>query len=222
MTVEGVDTAGTRCRVRWRGTERSLTLPVLGTHNVLNAGLAAALALLLGWDAEAVLGALEGLEPPPGRLQAVPLPGWAPAVFVDYAHSPDALETVLRALAPAARGRLAVVFGCGGERDREKRPRMGAIAAELADLVVVTSDNPRSEDPEAILAEIEAGLPPLREHCVLEVDRARAIHLALSSLGPDDVLLVAGKGHERTQTIGDSVLPFSDVEACRNAWEDLR
>ena len=135
------------------------------------------------------------------------------AVYVDYAHTPDALENVLLALRPHAAGRLIVVFGCGGDRDRGKRPAMGRIASALADLVIVTDDNPRSEAPAAIRAAILSAAPDATEIG----DRAEAIAKGVDRTGDGDVLVVAGKGHESGQTVGDAILPFDDAEVARNA-----
>ena len=147
----------------------------------------------------------------PGRLQAVPLKNGATG-FVDYAHTDDALERVLSSLREVLKpgGRLIAVFGCGGDRDRSKRPRMGAAAARLADLPVLTSDNPRSEDPAAIIREIESGIPAGVRY-LAEPDRAKAIELAVRETRAGDILLVAGKGHETTQEIRGVKHPFSDV-----------
>jgi len=183
-------------------------LPVPGLFQAMNALAALGLVIATGADpvrAAAALGALEGV---PGRMQKVAsLPNGAP-VYVDYAHTPDALETVLTGLRPHAVGRLVCVFGCGGDRDRTKRPEMGEIAARLADVVIVTDDNPRTEPPAAIRAAIMAACPG-----GIEIgDRAAAIRAGVNGLGPDDVLLIAGKGHEQGQTVGSTVLPFDDAE----------
>ena len=152
-----------------------------------------------------------------GRIERVArLPNGA-AVYVDYAHKPGALEAVLRALRPHARGRLVVVFGCGGDRDRGKRPVMGAIATGLADRVIVTDDNPRSENPAAIRREILAAAAG-----AVEIgDRRQAIRAAVEALGPEDLLVIAGKGHETGQIIGGETLPFDDSEEARAAVEAL-
>ncbi len=171
--------------------------------------MAAALAMVLGErDALDRLTALRGVR---GRLElAARLPGGA-AVYVDYAHTSDALERLLTALRPHTGSRLHVVFGAGGDRDRGKRPLMGAAAARFADVAIVTDDNPRSEDPAAIRAAVLAGCPGGREIG----DRAHAIAEALNGLRAGDVLVVAGKGHEQGQTIGDAVIPFDDVSVVR-------
>ncbi|HMQ73672.1 MAG TPA: cyanophycin synthetase, partial [Rubrivivax sp.] len=179
-------------------------LGVLGVLRALGVPLAEAAAVV------------PRLGPVPGRLQRVPAPAGAraPEVLVDYAHTPDALAKVLQSLRPlaAARGgRLWAVFGCGGNRDAAKRPRMGAAAEALADRVVLTSDNPRDEPPEAILAQIAAGLQRPAEAVVIE-NRREAIRHAVAAAGPDDVVLVAGKGHETTQEVAGVEHPFFDVD----------
>ncbi len=202
---------GQRLDVILRGrTRAAVDLPLAGAFQASNALCAAGLALACGADADRVLAALAGLQPVPGRLQRVAVRDGA-AVYVDYAHTPDALANVLAALRPFCRGRLTVVFGCGGDRDPGKRAPMGAIAARLADRVVVTDDNPRGEAPAAIRAAILAGCPDAREIG----DRAEAIAAAIAGLAPGDVLLVAGKGHETGQIIGDRVLPFDDADVVR-------
>ncbi|MFN7228475.1 MAG: UDP-N-acetylmuramoyl-L-alanyl-D-glutamate--2,6-diaminopimelate ligase [Synechococcaceae cyanobacterium] len=189
--------------------------PLLGRFNVMN--LLEAVGVLLQQDIPLPV-LLEGLtrfRGVPGRMERVRAPGDrpAPAVLVDYAHTPDGLESALAACRPFSRGRLICVFGCGGDRDRTKRPLMGAIAARLADQVVVTSDNPRTEDPAGILDDVLAGIPagtPL----VVEVDRALAIAAAIASAAADDLVLIAGKGHEDYQILGTTKVPFDDrVEA---------
>jgi UDP-N-acetylmuramoyl-L-alanyl-D-glutamate--2,6-diaminopimelate ligase len=184
-------------------------LPLPGRFQADNALLAAALAGATGVaDAFSLLGRLTGVR---GRMElATALPNGA-AVYVDYAHTPDALERLLAALRPHTHGRLHVVFGAGGDRDPGKRPLMGAAAARLADVVIVTDDNPRSEDPAAIRAAVLAGCPQGRDGG----GREAAIAAALTGLGPGDVLAVAGKGHEQGQTIGGVTLPFDDVATVR-------
>jgi len=185
---------------------RRVNLPLAGRFQASNALVAAALAIGLGDDADKVYAALEHLEGAPGRLERV-----APQVYVDYAHTPDALETVLKAMRPHTAGRLIVVFGCGGDRDRGKRPLMGEIACRLADKVIVTDDNPRSEAPAQIRREILAGCP----HATEIGDRGEAIRAGVQGLKRGDVLVIAGKGHESGQTIGDVTRPFSDRDEAR-------
>ncbi len=195
-------------RLRGRGGEYAVCLPLPGRFQAENALVAAGLVIAAGGpEAEAVM-ALERLRGARGRLELAGRTRAGAPVFVDYAHTPAALETALAALRPHARGRLIVVFGAGGDRDRGKRPLMGAAAARLADAVIITDDNPRSEEPAAIRAEILAACPQARE----VGERALAIRAALEMLSPDDLLLVAGKGHETGQTIGGRTHPFSDHE----------
>jgi UDP-N-acetylmuramoyl-L-alanyl-D-glutamate--2,6-diaminopimelate ligase len=181
----------------------------------MNALAAAGLSLAVGDAPEAVFAALEGLSGAPGRLQRVGAAPGGGEAYVDYAHTPDGLETVLAALRPHASGRLVVVFGAGGDRDRTKRPLMGEIAGRLADRAIVTDDNPRSEDPAAIRAEVRAGHPGLEEIG----DRREAIRAAVADLRDGDVLVVAGKGHEQGQTIAGVVHPFDDVAETLAALE---
>uniref|UniRef100_UPI0026395129 Mur ligase family protein n=1 Tax=Asticcacaulis sp. TaxID=1872648 RepID=UPI0026395129 len=158
------------------------------------------------------LEALSHLTGARGRLERVGSTGNGAEIYVDYAHTPDGLETVLKALRPHTQGRLICVFGCGGDRDRGKRPQMGAIAERLADRVIVTDDNPRSEEPAFIRAEIMAGLAGTQSSNVLEIgDRRQAIFEAVASLKTGDVLVVAGKGHEQGQIVAGKVLPFDDA-----------
>ena len=200
---------GQLLRIDAGGVRREVMLPLPGRFQADNALMAAALAAVLGErDVLDRLGSLRGVR---GRLElAARLPNGA-AVYVDYAHTPDALERLLTALRPHTTGRLHVVFGAGGDRDRGKRPLMGAAAARLADVAIVTDDNPRSEDPAAIRAAVLGACPGGRE----VGDRARAIAKALNGLRAGDVLAVAGKGHEQGQTIGDTVIPFDDVDVVR-------
>ena len=198
--------------VRAEGREFRLHLPLVGAFQVGNALIAAGLAIVTGSPIEATLAALEDLEGATGRLEFVGRKGSAP-IFVDYAHTPDALANALDALKPYAKGRLVVVFGCGGDRDAGKRPLMGEIAMRRAGRVYVTDDNPRSEDAAAIRKAILAAAPG-----AIEIgDRAAAIAAAVRDLDDGDVLLVAGKGHETGQIVGDRTLPFSDQAAVRAA-----
>ncbi|MGH9528089.1 MAG: glutamate ligase domain-containing protein, partial [Terriglobales bacterium] len=181
--------------------------------------------LALDLPPEQLARGLEAAPPVPGRFQRVAA-GQPFTVVVDYAHTPDALANVLRlARELAPHGRVIVVFGCGGDRDRGKRPQMGAIAAESADLAVVTSDNPRSEPPAAIIAEIAAGLVPVArrqgKRWIEEADRHAAIERALAAAAPGDVVVIAGKGHEDYQIIGGERRHFSDVEEVGLAWRRL-
>ncbi len=202
------DAAGQDLRFEWQGRAHVARLGLIGGFQADNALLAAGLALACGSAAEAVFRALETLQTVRGRMQPVARRASGAAVFVDYAHTPDALATALAALRPHAMGRLLAVIGAGGDRDRSKRVLMGRAAAEHADLVFVTDDNPRSEDPAQIRAMLLEGCPE-----AIEVgDRAEAILRAVDALQPGDVLLIAGKGHETGQIVGDDVFPFDDAE----------
>lgn len=202
-----------RLRLRAPSGVREVLLPLAGRFQVANSLVAAGLALSTGIAEDAVFSALAHLTGAPGRLELVGRTEAGAAAYVDYAHKPEALRSALETVRGFTRGRVIVVFGCGGDRDRGKRPLMGAIAAELADIVIVTDDNPRSEPPQAIRAEILAAAPD-----AIEIgDRGEAIARAVAMLGEGDTLLVAGKGHETGQIVGDRTLPFSDHEALRKA-----
>lgn len=209
---------GVVLRLEVAGRAMNARLPLAGDFQVSNALVAAGLCIATGDRAEAVLGALATLEGAPGRLELVGRRGAAP-VFVDYAHKPDALENVLATVRPLARGRLVVVVGCGGDRDQGKRPIMGEIAARLADRVIVTDDNPRSEEPAAIRRAILDGARGGKAEVVEIGDRAKAIEDAVAALDDGDALVIAGKGHEVGQIVGDKVLPFSDLDCARLALQ---
>jgi UDP-N-acetylmuramoyl-L-alanyl-D-glutamate--2,6-diaminopimelate ligase len=204
----------TRLKLLHAGRAYDVILPLPGDFQVSNALVAAGLCIASGSDPAPVFAALEKLEGAPGRLERVGEKDGAP-VFVDYAHKPDALDKALSALRPFVAGRLIVVFGCGGDRDPGKRPMMGEIATRAADVVIVTDDNPRSEDPAAIRAAILAAAPGAREIG----DRAQAIRAGVALLRPGDALVIAGKGHETGQIVGERVLPFSDADEARAALE---
>jgi UDP-N-acetylmuramoyl-L-alanyl-D-glutamate--2,6-diaminopimelate ligase len=203
-------------RIAHAGKSYQIRLPLVGEFQIENALVAAGLAIATGSDAARVFAALEKLTGAKGRMEQVGTSRGAP-IFVDYAHKPDALAKALDALRPYVTGRLVVVFGAGGDRDRGKRPLMGAVAAEKSDRVIVTDDNPRSEDPAAIRAAILAAVPDALEIA----DRRDAIHRAIADLRPGDALLIAGKGHETGQIIGDRIIPFSDHEAVATALKEL-
>ncbi len=219
-------------RLRADGSEFTLAVPRLDLEervvlrlaarfNVENALAAAAAGLALGVPAEAVVRGLSVTEGVPGRFQAVRV-GQPFAVIVDYSHTPDSLENALRAARSVTRGRVLVVFGCGGDRDRGKRPLMGDIGARLADLAYVTSDNPRSEEPLAIIDEIVAGVPEeLATRVTVEADRRLAIRLALDDARDDDCVVIAGKGHEQGQLIGDRRIPFDDRRVAEELLAEL-
>jgi UDP-N-acetylmuramoyl-L-alanyl-D-glutamate--2,6-diaminopimelate ligase len=194
-----------RIVVRHNGRDFSLHFPLLGSYQVENALVAAGLAIVTGSEPAATIDAIQNLTGVKGRLEVVGQVRGG-LVVVDYAHKPEALAAALNALRPFASGRLICVFGCGGDRDKGKRPIMGRIAADKADRVIITDDNPRSEPPERVRAEIIAGASD-----ALEIgDRALAIHAAIASLSKGDVALIAGKGHETGQILGNTVIPFSD------------
>lgn len=203
------------------GRRYRLQLPLAGDFQAHNALVAASLCVATGGVPDGVFAALEKLEGAPGRLERVGSRNNAP-VFVDYAHKPDALDKVLGALRPLVRRKLIVVFGCGGDRDSGKRAIMGEVAARLADEVIITDDNPRSENPAKIRRAILEGAQKIHGAGVREIgDRAQAIAAAVAELEDGDVLLVAGKGHETGQIVGDKILPFSDQQCIRAALKDL-
>ncbi len=208
----GLDLAGRAKDERGRGADFAFRLPLLGRYNAENAAVAFGCGLGLGFDASVIVRGLERTPGVPGRLERVDA-GQPFAVVVDYAHTPDALAHVLEAVRDHSGGRVLLVFGCGGDRDRGKRPRMGAIAAAKADLAWITNDNPRGEDPRAIASEVAAGAPAGALRVVL--DRREAIAAAFAEARAGDLVMIAGKGHETTQTIGDHVLPFDDRQVAR-------
>ena len=193
------------------GESHRFGTPLIGGFHEMNLLAAITLAIGCGADPAAAVAAGAAVAPAPGRLQRIATCSGGPSIYVDYAHTPDALRAALAALRPHVRGDLALVFGCGGDRDAGKRPRMGEIAARYADRVVVTDDNPRTEDPAAIRAAVRAACPAADEIG----DRERAIAAALGGLGADDALLIAGKGHETGQIVGDTVRPFDDTKVAR-------
>lgn len=201
--------AGQTLFLYWKDVEQKpIELPLIGEFQALNALAAAALCLSLGMEFTAVADGLSKLKPVKGRLEFVGKTESGAAIFVDYAHTPDGLDVLLRAARPHTAGRLKVIFGCGGDRDAKKRPIMGEIASRQADDVIVTDDNPRSEDPAAIRAAILEGAKGAREIG----DRAEAIRVVVGELRKGDTLVIAGKGHETGQIVGKEVLPFSDQD----------
>ena len=198
---------------RWRG--REITLRLQGRFNVLNALAAATCTEALGIPAGTVAAGLASVDRVRGRFEVVDA-GQDFTVIVDYAHTPDGLVQALGAARELTDGRLIVVFGAGGDRDHEKRPLMGEVAGRLADIVIVTSDNPRYEDPGAIIEAVVTGIGP-RDGVLVEVDRARAIESALAAAGPGDVVVVAGKGHETGQEVAGVIRPFDDILVVRQA-----
>ncbi len=222
LAADVLEASAEGCRVRLHHGDAAadLALRLIGRHNVSNwlQAVAAAVAAGADWaDAPAVFAAMPAV---PGRLEPVRVPppdalkgAAVPAVLVDYAHTPDALENVLNAVRPVTAGRLICVFGCGGDRDRTKRPKMARIACELADRAVLTSDNPRTEDPQRILDDAVAGVPPNhRDKVTVQIDRAAAIRDAIAAALPGDTVLIAGKGHEDYQIVGTVKHHFDDRE----------
>jgi UDP-N-acetylmuramoyl-L-alanyl-D-glutamate--2,6-diaminopimelate ligase len=199
---------GQTLTIAYQDKTYKIELPLAGSFQASNALVAAGLAIGLGDAADKVFAALAHLKGAPGRLEKVAYGASGAPIYVDYAHTPDALETVLTALRPHVKGKLIVVFGCGGDRDRGKRPLMGAAAARLADKVIVTDDNPRTEDAAEIRKAVLTGAPGAREIG----DRAEAIRAGISGLSSGDILVIAGKGHESGQIVGKEVRPFSDRE----------
>jgi UDP-N-acetylmuramoyl-L-alanyl-D-glutamate--2,6-diaminopimelate ligase len=209
------EASGQHVAVEIKGRVHAVDLPLVGDFQVSNALIAAGLVLSTGGDEKLVLHALQSLKGAKGRLEFAGRTKAGASVFIDYAHKPDALENALSSLRPYTKNKLHVVFGCGGDRDRAKRPIMGKIATRLADRVYVTDDNPRNEDAALIRAAIMAAAPG-----AIEIgSRAQAIRTAVVALEAGDVLIVAGKGHEEGQKIGKEILPFSDHEAVKAAIE---
>jgi UDP-N-acetylmuramoyl-L-alanyl-D-glutamate--2,6-diaminopimelate ligase len=193
------------------GKTHKVNLPLIGAYQAANALVAAGLVLATGGDLATTLGGLSRLQPVRGRLERAVITAAGAPVYVDYAHTPDGLVAAIAALRPHTRGKLHLVFGAGGDRDTGKRPQMGAIAVEQADIVIVTDDNPRSEDPASIRADIMAAAAGATEIG----DRRSAIAASIKAAGGDDVILIAGKGHEQGQIVGNRVLPFDDVQVAR-------
>jgi UDP-N-acetylmuramoyl-L-alanyl-D-glutamate--2,6-diaminopimelate ligase len=219
-----MDLTGVRFEAATPAGVVSVRSPLVGRPNVYNLLAATAAACAIGLPGDAIGAGLSELSGVPGRFEVVSTPDDDVTVVVDYAHTDDALRNLLETARPLTRGRLVTVFGCGGDRDRTKRPLMGMVAARLSDVVVITSDNPRSEDPAAIIDEIKRGIPAGEAAAsgrvpdvVAIVDRAEAIERAVSGARTGDVVLVAGKGHEKTQHIGTRVLDFDDAEVSRAA-----
>ena len=193
------------------GKTYKINLPLIGAYQAANALVSAGLVIAAGGDVATTLSALSRLQPVRGRLERAVIAQSGAPVYVDYAHTPDALDAAISALKPHAAGRLIVVIGAGGDRDQGKRSAMGAVAAAMADQVIVTDDNPRSEDPAAIRAMVLEGAPVATEIG----SRRDAIGAAIAAAGPQDIVLIAGKGHEQGQIVGDLVLPFDDVSVAR-------
>ena len=210
--IKSTNIGGTVFTLQYHNEKQKVVTPLLGRFNVSNHLAAAGLCLAAGFDLHSIATGLSALRTIPGRLEKLDWDGDF-SVFIDYAHTEDALKNVLSTLRPLSRpvGKLRVVFGCGGDRDRTKRPRMAAVAEQLADFVIVTSDNPRTEKPEDIIDEIVAGFEkPGSQAIIIEPDRKKAIESAIKTAGKDDIVLIAGKGHENYQIIGTRKFDFSD------------
>jgi UDP-N-acetylmuramoyl-L-alanyl-D-glutamate--2,6-diaminopimelate ligase len=216
LSLTDVETnlSGTRVQFREDGALREIRSGLIGRYNASNLVGVYAAARALGFSSDPILSTLPDVPGAPGRFEMVPVPREF-GVVVDYAHTDDALRKLLEAARPLTRGQLWVVFGCGGERDRTKRPLMGMVAARLADRVVLTSDNPRGEDPEAIVREIQLGTKDHEEIIDVEVDRRKAIAFALDRAKPGDLVVIAGKGHEPYQIVGSQVLDFDDRQVVK-------
>ena len=202
---------GQRLTIEAEGETHKIELPLIGAYQAANALTAAGLVLATGGELDRTLACLPRVQGVRGRLERAVITRAGAPVYVDYAHTPDAIEAAIEALRPHSKGRLIIVFGAGGDRDVGKRAEMGAVAARLADLVLVTDDNPRSEDPAAIRGAVLRGAAGARE----VPGRREAIAAAVAEAGPDDIILLAGKGHEQGQIVGDKVLPFDDVTVAR-------
>jgi UDP-N-acetylmuramoyl-L-alanyl-D-glutamate--2,6-diaminopimelate ligase len=208
--IESVDISGTVFTLEYAGQTQKVNTLLPGRHNVSNHAAAAGLCIAAGFDLETIATGLSSLKAIPGRLERLDWNGDF-SVLVDYAHTDDALKNVLSTLKPLCKGKLLVVFGCGGDRDRTKRPRMAKIAEKIADIIIVTSDNPRTEDPNSIINEIVAGFKNRAAPTItVEPDRKKAVQMAIKTVAKDDIVLIAGKGHETHQIIGTKKLDFSD------------
>ncbi|MGB2807602.1 MAG: UDP-N-acetylmuramoyl-L-alanyl-D-glutamate--2,6-diaminopimelate ligase, partial [Sedimentisphaerales bacterium] len=221
--VESMNVSGTNFVLEYSGESSIVKTPLLGRYNISNHLAAAGLCLAAGFDLETIAAGLSALEMVPGRLEKIDDDGISsasehdkghlgnPSVLIDYAHTDDALKNVLSALKPFCKGTLYVVFGCGGDRDTTKRPRMARVAEQLADFVIVTSDNPRTEQPDDIISEVVTGFEnPDSRAILVEPDRKKAIEFAIKTAARDDIVLIAGKGHEDYQIVGTKKSDFSD------------
>ena len=207
---------GNSITLNWGDGERELYLPLPGGFQIQNAAVAFAGLLLMGMQPDDILTGLSQAGAVPGRFEVV-APGQHPTVIVDYAHTPEALRRLLETCRPLVQGSLLVVFGCGGDRDRGKRSLMAATVAEFADEMVLTSDNPRHEDPERILDEVEAGVPSSQKRWHRQVERRTAIRDAVAAARNEDLVVIAGQGHENWQILGDQRIAFDDRDEARAA-----
>jgi len=219
-SILDMDLKGTTVQLNYRGRALALRSPLAGRFNFQNLLAATGMTLAMGLQLEDAAAGIETFTGVPGRFQLLEADGFS--VLVDYAHTPDSLKKAIQAARELAPGKIITVFGCGGDRDREKRPLMGKWAGKLSDYAIITSDNPRSEDPEAIIDQVEEGLrSEAAEGWARITDRREAIAAALRMASAGDLVLVAGKGHEQGQTIGDRVIPFSDVEVVRELLDEM-
>ncbi len=222
VTAQEMSSRGQKVGFSWKGTAFTVNLPLAGGFQASNALLAAALCIESGADATKVFDALANLRGAPGRMEYCGQTPSGASVYVDYAHTPDALETVLKALRAHTAGRLHVVIGCGGDRDKGKRPQMAKAAMEFSDFTTITDDNPRREDPTSIRKDMLKGMDQSTSDFEEVGDRGQAIHTAISRLEARDTLVVAGKGHEQGQIIGTTILPFDDRNVVRNVLAKMR
>ena len=205
---------GSEFKVVTPGDKLSIKTKLIGAHNISNILSAVATAYTFGLDLKGIEKSINSFQEPPGRLESIK-EGQPFKVFVDYAHTEDALEKILLALRPYTKGHLITIFGCGGDRDKTKRSRMGKVSGKYSDFTIITSDNPRSENPQVIAKEIESGIRNLKAEYRIVLDRKDAIKTGLDMARGGDIVLVAGKGHETTQVIGNKSLPFDDREVIR-------
>lgn len=212
----------TQFKISIKGKSETVTSPLLGDYNVENLCLAITMILQFGFSLEKILELVPKLEPVPGRFQVIPSPDQEKIAVVDYAHTPDALDSILKTIQNLKPKMLICVVGCGGDRDKTKRPIMASIAEKYSDLLILTSDNPRTEDPEAILDDMESGIPKNSKPHLRIADRRQAIQTGVEKLAPGGVLLVAGKGHEDYQIIGKEKFSFSDVKEIQNSFSMQR
>lgn len=209
-----ISSKGVEFTVKTGNEAAEMFLKIPGKFSVYNALAATTACLALGIDLSTIKNGLLQVEGVPGRFELID-EGQGFAVIVDYAHTPDGLQNILNTVKEFASGKIITVFGCGGDRDKNKRPKMGRIAAELSDLCIITSDNPRSEDPKGIIREIEEGVKPVTKNYVKIVDRRDAIGYAINTAQAKDIVIIAGKGHETYQVMGDKMIPFDDREIAR-------
>lgn len=223
--IHRMDVTGSQFSLEFNSISEKVTTFLPGLHNIQNCLAAAGLCLAAGFRVSDIAAGLSALKAVPGRLQPIRsdlLKQFGFQVFIDYAHTDDALKNVLNTLKPLCRGRLIVLFGCGGDRDKTKRPRMAQVAEQLADFIVVTSDNPRTEDPDSIIADILTGFTdPNSPNILVEADRSVAIKQAIRNARPEDIVLLGGKGHEDYQIIGTEKRHFSDIEQAQSALSSL-